>query len=113
VTGHVGDGRARLGFNFASFVLCFDVPLLAYSKTVVWSEDQDYQTKLMEPLLDAGTAADVASQNCINICDLDINSATLLPRAASVPDTDTAVCNPHVTYRPASARRNPHSPESD
>ena len=68
---------------------------------------------MMEPLIGAGTAADLASQSCINICDLAINCATLLPCAASVPDSDTDVCNHQVPYRPASTLRAPHSPESD
>ena len=110
---HGGDRKARLGFSFASFVICFDVLLLAYSKTVVWSGRQDYQTKLMTPLIDGGTAVDLASQNGINICDLGIDCATLLPCTSSVPDIDTAKCSHPITYRPASVRRDPQNPESD
>jgi len=45
-----GDRKARLGFNFACFVICFDVLLLAYSKTVVCSGRQNHHTKLMKSL---------------------------------------------------------------
>jgi hypothetical protein len=110
---HICDRRARLVFSFASFVICFDVVLLAYSKAVVCSGREEYQTKRMKPLIDAATAVDLASQNCINICDLGINCATFLTCTTCVPDIDTAVCIHQVTYRAASVRRDPQSPESD
>lgn len=44
---HIGDLGQGLVFNVESLVICFDVLILAYSKTVVWSERQDYQTKMI------------------------------------------------------------------